>query len=346
MLTLFLPSNIINIPPLQGSKRSRPPADLAKSSRSEPISAPAFSPAPGLRNPRKALDLPPINESNNPFNFDRGSEEVTDDLPNPKKQRKSPAKESTITIEEIDDVDMSTSTSELAPALFLQPAEIIEPDNASSLSKADQSTTSSNGFFSSSSTPTSPTKSSSLFGMKSSAPKEPSKLRFSYQADKSETPLSPLSFSPIVASTSYVAPSAPKPSAATLPSAVPPVSQNVVPIDPKQTVIAMSIHDLPAYNFPSSTFAFSAAGFESAKFAAKSTASPSLPTYDFTTPQPGKLPAPVSALPTAPPVMAFNWSAAGVKAPVAAGASWTCSSCMLSNPASATDKCTICDAKR
>ncbi|KEP45560.1 tyrosine kinase family catalytic domain protein [Rhizoctonia solani 123E] len=43
----------------------------------------------------------------------------------------------------------------------------------------------------------------------------------------------------------------------------------------------------------------------------------------------------------------FNWAAAGFKAPAAPSATtWTCSTCMLSNPASATERCTVCDAKR
>ncbi|KAG6853632.1 hypothetical protein C0991_002692 [Blastosporella zonata] len=47
----------------------------------------------------------------------------------------------------------------------------------------------------------------------------------------------------------------------------------------------------------------------------------------------------------APAVQGFSWAAAGMKPPTA-GAGWTCSLCGLSNPASVTDKCTICDAPR
>jgi hypothetical protein len=32
--------------------------------------------------------------------------------------------------------------------------------------------------------------------------------------------------------------------------------------------------------------------------------------------------------------------------PKPGGASWTCSTCMLMNPATATDKCTVCDSPR
>lgn len=50
---------------------------------------------------------------------------------------------------------------------------------------------------------------------------------------------------------------------------------------------------------------------------------------------------------SAPPVQGFNFAAAGMK-PVSkpSGGSWTCSLCMLSNPDSAKDKCTVCDAPR
>jgi hypothetical protein len=42
----------------------------------------------------------------------------------------------------------------------------------------------------------------------------------------------------------------------------------------------------------------------------------------------------------------FDWAAVGMKPPTTSGASWTCSTCMLSNPATAVDKCTVCDTPR
>jgi hypothetical protein len=50
-----------------------------------------------------------------------------------------------------------------------------------------------------------------------------------------------------------------------------------------------------------------------------------------------------SASPTPPPVVAFNWAAAGIKPPDPT--SWTCKECMCTSPASAT-KCTVCEAER
>ncbi|KAF8748359.1 hypothetical protein RHS01_10904 [Rhizoctonia solani] len=54
-----------------------------------------------------------------------------------------------------------------------------------------------------------------------------------------------------------------------------------------------------------------------------------------------------SALAPAAKTASFDWGAAGMKAPTTpATGSWTCATCSLSNPASATDKCTVCDAKK
>ncbi|CAE6364587.1 unnamed protein product [Rhizoctonia solani] len=58
-------------------------------------------------------------------------------------------------------------------------------------------------------------------------------------------------------------------------------------------------------------------------------------------------PTPVAAPAPAAKTASFDWGAAGIKAPTApTGGSWTCSTCSLSNPASATDKCTVCDAAK
>ncbi|KAH7911057.1 hypothetical protein BJ138DRAFT_1007405 [Hygrophoropsis aurantiaca] len=71
-------------------------------------------------------------------------------------------------------------------------------------------------------------------------------------------------------------------------------------------------------------------------------------------PRPGATPAaskspaaaPSSVNPPSAPIQAFDWGAAGIKPPKSASGSWTCSTCMLSNPATATEKCTICDTPR
>ncbi|EPS94541.1 hypothetical protein FOMPIDRAFT_1026147 [Fomitopsis schrenkii] len=46
------------------------------------------------------------------------------------------------------------------------------------------------------------------------------------------------------------------------------------------------------------------------------------------------------------PAAAFNWGAAGIAKPKAKEGSWTCSTCMCSNGAEVTEKCTVCEAPR
>ncbi|KAF8675662.1 hypothetical protein RHS04_06642 [Rhizoctonia solani] len=103
----------------------------------------------------------------------------------------------------------------------------------------------------------------------------------------------------------------------------------------KASAQTVPVSELPVFTFtapiatstPKTTEARTAANLPISK----------LPVFTF-----GSL-APAPATKTA----SFNWGAAGVKAPSASsGASWTCDVCMLSNPASATEKCTVCDAKK
>lgn len=57
--------------------------------------------------------------------------------------------------------------------------------------------------------------------------------------------------------------------------------------------------------------------------------------------------APPVAAPAKAPVQTFDWTAAGLAPkPSVTGGSWTCGTCMLSNPASAMDKCTVCESPR
>ncbi|KAG8898951.1 hypothetical protein FRB99_007026 [Tulasnella sp. 403] len=77
----------------------------------------------------------------------------------------------------------------------------------------------------------------------------------------------------------------------------------------------------------------------------------SLPTYDFTSAMSSVLSRPPTSIPPTLPIFpqtlpkpAFNWSDAGFKPKVPDLGSWTCPQCMLSNPATASDKCTVCGA--
>ena len=53
-----------------------------------------------------------------------------------------------------------------------------------------------------------------------------------------------------------------------------------------------------------------------------------------------------SSVPPTAPAVPFNWSQAGFAPPKAAAGSWTCTTCGLSNPATAVDKCLTCEAAR
>lgn len=308
----------------QGSKRSRPPPEFFNSSRTEPTSIHRHSP------PSETSDLPSKNGFSGASGISGGTktppvaaEEIVEDDNDhdnrvAKKQKMSTR---TVTMEEIDDVDMPSNSHQTSS--FLRPTEIIEPfDNGgSSSSKLTQPASGSNLFPTNAAIP--PLK--SAFSVKSSAPKEPSKLRFSYQADKTES--TPATHP----STSFSPPPTPRLTPAKLPT-VPQRHENV---DPKQTVIAMAERELPTYLFPSQSSIFPKLDdFANAQDAAKAKPITSLPTFDFSTP----LKAPSSS-------SSFNWAAAGITPPTAPSGVWTCAECMLSNPETV-DKCTVCEAMR
>jgi hypothetical protein len=277
-----------------------------------------------------------MNGSNNAPVAERGSksspviiEEIDDDDNDrlAKKPKTTTMKEFPVTVEEIVDVDTSQ------PSQF---AEVIEPSDDAGSSKSDHS-----GF------PASPTGTSPIkptFGLKSSAPKEPSKLRFSYKGDASPPLAAAVPVSP-----SFAPPPTPKFSHAKLPDVVPTLSEGAEITHPKQVVITMAVHDLPAYSFPQPVFV--RAGFdylEGARDAAKAMASSSLPTFDFSMQaagfDAGHSTSFASSKLAAPTTKGFDWAAAGLKAPSLRG-TWTCSLCMLPNPATA-NKCTVCETLR
>jgi Zn-finger in Ran binding protein and others len=298
---------------------------------------------PTRRSPQTpTLDLPSINGSKSVVSAEQNSksspvivEDIDDDDDDDrvaKKQKMTPVNESTITVEEMDDIDMpSTSQS-----LFTQSVEIIEPDDDAGGSMADHTG------FPASSTATSPVKSS--FILKSSAPKEPSKLRFSYKGDASPPLTTP--------SPSFDPPPTPKVAHAELPGIVPTISKEVVITDPQRVVIAMAVHDLPIYSFLQPGLGARAGidYLEGAQAAAKAMPTLLLPTFDFSM-RAAEANAGRSTSSTvsgggaaAPVTKGFDWAAAGLKAPSAAG-TWICSLCMLSNPATA-NKCTVCETLR
>ncbi len=276
-------------------------------------------------------------------------EEVSDeDSPSPpKKQRPTPPaapklsarpRPPAVVIEEVDDVDMSSTDS----AKVERPSQVVEPEESETRQRSTSPTAS--PF---SSVPNGSAAARSAFGLKSSAPKAPSKLRYSFQADKEEKDIELEKLQAQGAPSVPAIPKLPTPAS----SKTNPPSTTSKPVaktkeEVRSMVASMPIAELPAYTFDiptSSPGAGPGPSSQKARDAAMAISKVSLPTFDFSAPH--KVSPTVA--PLAPAPVAFNFSAAGIKAPTqTAGGTWTCSMCMLSNPASATEQCTICEAPR
>ncbi|KAI6044186.1 hypothetical protein EDC04DRAFT_410994 [Pisolithus marmoratus] len=308
----------------KGSKRSRPPPELEESPLVEEVSD-------------EEILSPKLNGTSSQssrFTSSSGSaieleEIVYLDEESPQKKRrttKSP-QPSQPTVVEVIDVD----ASEPAPSSpLVRPTEITEPDELPNVNGKPSSPATT------SSLPTASSK--TLFGIKSSAPKEPSKLRYSYHVDKVE----------VVAPQATSTPP-PVPSLFTPPTvSLPPVSSFFAPptihpvpgppkakLLPKDEALAMSVDDLPKYSFPVKETVYPAGpSSKHARKAASEAPVSSLPTFDIRT------------MPTQV-INGFNWTAAGLKPPTpSVGSMWKCDHCLLENPDSAKEKCTVCDAPR
>ncbi|KAI0320861.1 hypothetical protein OF83DRAFT_1238254 [Amylostereum chailletii] len=309
------PQRIIEATVPKGSRRARPPANLEK--QSSPKKFNGLNGSTPLEPPRRSARLKspePSDTGSNGFNDLPKSkcapsvvvveEEDEDERPSPKKQRT--AFSMAPTIEEVEDVDMpDANKSKSGSSLLSRPTEIIEPGDASNTgpSKSPVNGTGKAGF-----------------GPKSSIPKEPSKLRFGFAAEPDEDPSS---------SKTSATPSAPGPSSKPDVVLSPPVPAASIFVDPKAAATSLAAFALPKFSFtipPSDNAVHDA----QERAAAKALPSTSLPSFSFTI---------VESNPGS-----FNWAAAGMKAPTKPGeGSWTCGSCMLSNPASAKD-CTVCEA--
>ncbi|KAM5532376.1 hypothetical protein V8D89_013970 [Ganoderma adspersum] len=338
------PQAIIEATVPKGSKRSRPPPELVGvKSPQKRVTSPESSGA--RRSTRLNVVEPAVNGINGKSKAAVVEEASDEESPSPpKKQRtavKSPPPASrklpTVTVEEIDDVEMSAPPSRSAqPFSYTHPSEVIEPgDDKSDKKRATSPTSTFQGF------------GPANRGAKSSAPKAPSKLRFSIQAEGEErmdVAGAPPPPAPTV--TSFAAPPAAARVTPTFeapkPAKVPVVSEK--PKDARAYVASMLPEELPTYAFtlpPSSPGA--GPSTLKARESAKAAAVSSLPTYDFTK---ASVTAAVAPAPVAKPAGGFDWSAAGMKPPPKpAGDSWTCSECMLMNTTSG-DKCTVCDTPR
>lgn len=197
------------------------------------------------------------------------------------------------------------------------------------------------------------------FPLKSSAPKEPSKLRFGFAATENDADSPPPTKS--VSDTPAPAPtpdqpnvpfslSSPKPTtipsrrtaptpavavASPLPEAGPssePHSTKATPKDPKQAALLLDTTSLPSFSFKVTTDLKPLLNHAKERAAALVADSSSLPTFAF-------------VFGAKPASTGFNWGAAGVKAPMKAADSWKCPVCMINNN-SAKTKCGACEEPR
>ena len=219
-------------------------------------------------------------------------------------------------------------------------------DSSESLPNAKKTTPTTNGS-SGGATPKPP------FPLKSSAPKEPSKLRFGFAAESDPDspppakpafdrapaqPYEPLSSLPAVkpqppALLSRIAPETSSEVASPPVASSSTESQSVKSVlkDAKEAALAVSKASLPSFTFDVPTETSSKHDKERSEAA---TAEPSsLLVFSFT----------FGTTSTAPTV--FNWDAAGIKPPAKATGSWTCGTCMVSNDAAKT-KCVACEEPR
>ena len=281
----------------QGTKRSRPPPEMERPTRGEEVSdnEPFASVLNGsTQTIRSAFHVAET------ITILEGEESSS-------KRRKTPSK-----AQEIDEASASKAT--IRPAEIIEPADDIAHINGKPAPPPAAMTLS----------PPSATK--SLFGtVKTSAPKEPSKLRYSFHADKVEVKSAPAPSLPSF----FAVPSPAVPRTTAVPAEA--------KLSPKEEVLAMDVDQLPKYTFAVATTSYSLAGpsFSAARNAVLSLAVTSLPTYEFAT-----------VIAPARTMNGFNWTAAGMKAPTTLAQTWLCSLCGLQNSADAKEKCTICDAPR
>ncbi|THH02704.1 hypothetical protein EW026_g193 [Hermanssonia centrifuga] len=336
------PQKIIEATVPKGAKRFRPPPDLEKQKPEAVVEPPALRRSTRLRSPDAS------NDSAQPFSLGTTRqptvviEEVEDDdQPSPKKQKTangarssiSPPSRYAVTIEEVDDVDMPLASR---PVSFrpMQPSQIIEPEETAP----------------SASTPSLNTGLAAKppLGPKSSIPKAPSKLRYSFQVDRDEKAMDQDEEKPKEEEKKPMLAGKGLPSSLGVPrSEAPAAKESPAPKtaeEVKEMVKAIPVSKLPTYSFdlPMSSPGAGPSTLKAREVARTSPVS-SLPTYDLAAPAV----APPTLAPSAPAFVGFNWSAAGIKKPAApAGDSWTCGTCALLNSADAKDKCSVCESPR
>ncbi|KAI0073258.1 hypothetical protein K474DRAFT_232297 [Panus rudis PR-1116 ss-1] len=372
-ISTLSPQKIIEATVPKGSKRSRPPPDLQKT-RSE-AARQAESSSDGVRrSARLKSPSPPQVPSSVPSQATQSLrdgarkppavivEEVEDeDEPSPKKQKTTaPAP----TIEEVDDVDMPSSATTTKPAQVVEPVESERKPNGDSQRRSPSPSAPSANLFA----PPGPLN-RAIYNVKSSAPKAPSKLRFSIKAEEDTVE----QVIPKTNGTSAEPTLPPPPRPAFAVPAVPPSKQTAPPtsapsisfgssanqatkLAPKTreevraAVLALPVTDLPTFTFDvptSSPGAGPGPNSQKARQAALAVSRTSLPQFDLScTPSiPASKSVPTINGTTAAAGNSSSTNGKSLFAPPPSG-SWVCTLCMVQNPASITDKCPCCETPR
>lgn len=165
-------------------KRARPPPDLVKTA-----SPPKANGINQFAEPRRSTRLTKstgkvISNGANEISKDKATAPVIEEVPDEEDERPFPKrqKQYAVTIEEVEDVDMpqpATRTSEIIePMDTSSPSSAFTPQPAPVSKPGLPSNSNSHALFGA----------KPAFGLKSSAPKEPSKLRFGFAAETEEKP--------------------------------------------------------------------------------------------------------------------------------------------------------------
>ncbi|THU86233.1 hypothetical protein K435DRAFT_369728 [Dendrothele bispora CBS 962.96] len=293
----------------KGSKRSRPPAQSVAINGSSTIQKSSPPPRVQIEEVEDEEDAQRVNKK-------AKSNGAINGISKP-----SPSKFAPTVIEITDEDELMADKPATTPSQIIEPKE--QP-----LSSTSTSTSTSSHFGMPAPSAASPSR--SIFSnIKASAPKEPSKLRFSYQPESS--PSSSASPTPsLAASSEFLAPKPPAPILATPSSSItlPPASMSSPKIkDPKKAAASLPSVELPLYTFTlppvASGSGSSSSAMEKARAAANAVPASSLPHFDFSKPVKPAMPVPASTV-AAPVTNGFDWGAAGMKRPATStGANWT-----------------------
>ncbi|KAJ7230711.1 hypothetical protein GGX14DRAFT_584415 [Mycena pura] len=321
------PQAIIEATLPKGSKRSRPPAHLnGNANLNTPLPSPRRSPRLGSQ---------PIEEEDE---AEKNIEEREAGAPAPKRAR-------------LPNGNASVNGTTSAPKQDVDSVPAIPSPIAFPASASVPSAFSNGNSFGSGSSSTLPNGTSTgniefRAGPKplATAPKEPSKLRYSF----APPPTPPPAADTATEKTLFPSPSTFILSAKSITNTAPATVPAPIHVsDPKEAARELPMPKLPSFVFASLTNTLSAGTHTATRDVASKLDKSALPSFEFAMPismqDKGKEKAPLSPA----PVQGFNWAAAGSAPPKPAGpaGSWTCGTCMLQN-APELDKCYVCESPR